>query len=135
MNRDEGWPDMEEFIKPRHIRASGGAVCNGSDSAHHSGIGRSEQEYGSVYFQRLREVIDHTTEDATPFCGNFEVDEGYFLSMRKWFQIPGKDIESDIGQRIALDSMVYPDAYSLFNELDILSEFKHYSDQPYPAVR
>jgi len=106
----------------------------------------------AYYFQRLREVIYKATEDETPFCGEIEVDESYFGGRRKGKRgrgaagkipvfgrlkrggkvyakvIPntqGRTLKVIVEQRIVPDSIVYTDAYSSYNVLDI-SEFKHY---------
>ncbi len=113
------------------------------------GVNKNTAAY---YFQRLREVIYQATEDETPFCGEIEVDESYFGGRRKGKRgrgaggkipvfgllkrggkvyakvIPntqGKTLKVIMEQRIVPDSIVYTDAYSSYNVLDV-SEFKHY---------
>jgi len=113
------------------------------------GVNKNTAAY---YFHRLREVIYQATEDETPFCGEIEVDESYFGGRRKGKRgrgaagkipvfgllkrggkvyakvIPntqGKTLKVIVEQRIVPDSIVYTDAYSSYNVLDI-SEFKHY---------
>lgn len=112
------------------------------------GVNKNTAAY---YFQRLREVIYQATEDETPFCGEIEVDESYFGGRRKGKRgrgaggkipvfgllkrggrvyakvIPntqGKTLKVIMEQRIVPDSIVYTDAYSSYNVLDV-SDFKH----------
>ena len=44
------------------------------------GVNKNTAAY---YYLRLRELIWTATEDSTPFCGEVEVDEGYFGGQRK----------------------------------------------------
>ena len=130
---------IEQFVAGATARTTAAQV----------GVNKNTAAY---YFQRLREVIYQATEDETPFCGEIEVDESYFGGRRKGKRgrgaggkipvfgllkrggkvyakvIPntqGKTLKVIMEQRIVPDSIVYTDAYSSYNVLDV-SEFKHY---------
>lgn len=113
------------------------------------GVNKTTAAY---YFHRLREIIYQATEDETPFAGEIEVDESYFGGRRKGMRgrgaagkvpvfgllkrggrvyakvIPdakGKTLMGIMENKIVPDSIVYSDAFSSYNVLDV-SDFKHY---------
>ena len=112
------------------------------------GVNKSTASY---YYHRLRELIFNAVEDETPFSGEIEVDESYFGGKRKGKRgrgaagkIPvfgllkrGGKVYTKIipdakattlmpimQERITPDSVVYTDALSSYNVLDV-SCFKH----------
>jgi len=128
-----------------HFVAGATARC----AAELIGINRKTAAY---YFHRLREIIYQATEDETPFSGEIEVDESYFGGKRKGKRgrgaagkvpvfgllkrggkvyakvIPdakGKTLMGIMENKIVPDSIVYSDAFSSYNVLDV-SDFKHY---------
>ena len=112
------------------------------------GVNKSTASY---YYHRLRELIFNAVEDETAFSGEIEVDESYFGGKRKGKRgrgaagkIPvfgllkrGGKVYAKIipdakaatlmpimQERITPDSVVYTDALSSYNVLDV-SCFKH----------
>jgi len=106
----------------------------------------------SYYFQRLRMIIYQATEDASPLCGEIEVDESYFGGVRKGRRgrgaagkVPvfgllkrggkvytkviantkGATLKAIMESKIVPDSIVYSDTFGAYNVLDV-SAFKHY---------
>jgi len=113
------------------------------------GVNKSTAAY---YFHRLRQLIYQATEDATPFCGEVEVDESYFGGRRKGLRgrgaagkvpvfgllkrggkvyakmigdIKGSTLQAIMEEKIVPDSIVYSDTFPSYNVLDV-SAFKHY---------
>jgi transposase len=115
------------------------------------GVQRNTAAY---YFQRLRELIAHHTEQAAneAFCGEIEVDESYFGGARKGNRGRGasgkvpvfgllkrggkvytqiiQDAKSStlvpiIQKKVIPDSIVYSDCWRGYNTLDV-TEFRHY---------
>jgi len=108
----------------------------------------------AYYFQRLRLLIAHQTEQAASeaFCGEIEVDESYFGGARKgnrgrgaagkvpvfgllkrggkvYTQIiqdaKGSTLIPIIRQKVIPDSIVYSDCWTGYNTLDV-TDFRHY---------
>jgi len=129
---------MEHFVAGTTARCAGVLA----------GVNKSTAAY---YYHRLRELILQGTEEQSPLGGEVELDESYFGGKRKGKRGRGaggkvpvfgilkrggkvytkviKDAQTRmllpiIRERIVPDSVVYTDALSSYNVLDI-SEFRH----------
>jgi len=106
---------------------------------------------GTLFFQKIRQMIAYELEDESPFFGEIEVDESYFGGARKGNRGRGAagkvpvfgilkrgdkvytkiipDASSDtlipiIERKVLPDSIVYSDSWSAYNALDV-SDFHH----------
>lgn len=132
---------IEHFVAGTTARCAGALV----------GVHRNTAAY---YFQRLRELIAHHTEQEAneAFCGEIEVDESYFGGVRKGKRGRGaagkvpvfgllkrggkvytqiiQDAKATtlvpiIQKKVIPDSIVYSDCWRGYNTLDV-TDFKHY---------
>ncbi len=100
----------------------------------------------AFYFHRLRQVIEHASEDDTPLAGEIEVDESYFGGHRKGKRgrgagkmpvfgllkrggkvyarvipdVKSRTLKPILERKIVPDSIVYSDTLNSYNVLDVL---------------